>query len=63
MQETLVQSLVQEDPTCLGTTKPVCHNFWACALQQEKLLQWEADAPQLEEVQAWQQRPSAALNK
>ena len=25
MQETQVQSLGQEDPTCLGATKPVCH--------------------------------------
>ena len=27
MQETQVQSLIQEDPTSLGTTKPVCHNY------------------------------------
>ena len=27
MQETQVQSLVQEDPTCRGTTKPLCHNY------------------------------------
>ena len=27
MQETQVQSLFQEDPTCHGATKPVCHNF------------------------------------
>ena len=26
MQETQVQSLVQEDPTCCRTTKPECHN-------------------------------------
>ena len=59
MQETLVQ----EDPTYCGETKPARHthgagalepgscNYWAymqqllkraCALQQEKLLQWEA---------------------
>ena len=25
--ETQVRSLVQEDPTCLGATKPVCHSF------------------------------------
>ena len=24
-------SLVQEDPTCLGATKSVCHSYWACA--------------------------------
>ena len=27
MQGTRVRSLVQEDPTCLGTTKLVCHNY------------------------------------
>ena len=26
MQGILVQSLVREDPTCLETTKPVCHD-------------------------------------
>ena len=25
-QGTWVRALVQEDPTCRGTTKPVCHN-------------------------------------
>ena len=32
MQGTQVRALVQEDPTCRGATKPVCHNYWACAL-------------------------------
>ena len=27
MQETRVQALVQEDPTCCGATKPVRHNY------------------------------------
>ena len=27
MQETRVQALVQEDPTCHGTTKPMCHHY------------------------------------
>ena len=27
---------VWEDPTCCGATKPMNHNYWACALQQEK---------------------------
>ena len=31
MQKTRVQSLVWEDPSCHRTTKPVCHNYWACA--------------------------------
>ena len=26
MQETWVQSLIQEDSTCCRATKPVCHN-------------------------------------
>ena len=30
MQETQVQSLIQEDPTCCGATKPMRHNYWAC---------------------------------
>ena len=33
MQETRVRALVQEDPTCRGATKPMCHNYWACALE------------------------------
>ena len=32
MQGTRVWALVREDPTCRGTTKPVCHRYWACAL-------------------------------
>ena len=31
MQETWVQSLVWEDPTCCRATKPKSHNYWACA--------------------------------
>ena len=59
MQETRVQSLIWEDPTCHGATKPVHHNCWtsalepiesccprAHALQQEKPQQWEAHAVQ-----------------
>ena len=33
MQGTRVQALVREDPTCRGATKPVRHNYWACALE------------------------------
>ena len=33
VQETQVWFLVWEDPTCHGATKPVCHNYWACALK------------------------------
>ena len=36
MQGTQVQTLVREDPTCRGKTKPVRHNYWAREPQQEK---------------------------
>ena len=28
-----IQSVVQEDPTWLGTTKPQGHNYWACTVE------------------------------
>ena len=28
-----VQSLIQEDPTCCGATKPMHYNYLACALE------------------------------
>ena len=31
MQGTRVRALVWEDPACRGTTRPVSHNYWACA--------------------------------
>ena len=31
MQETWVWSLVQEDPIGQGASKPISHNYWACA--------------------------------
>ena len=46
MQGTQVQSLVQEDPTCYGATKPVCHNYWAWALESVSHNYW-ADVLQL----------------
>ena len=74
---TQVQFLVQEDPTCRGTTKPTSHDYWsphprAHALQQEKPPQWEAwtpqlesspHLPQLEKACAQQPRPGAAKKK
>ena len=33
VQGTWVQALDQEDPTCHGATKPVHHNYYACALE------------------------------
>ena len=84
-QRTQVPSLLWEDSTCREATEPVHSNCWspsalglsdlastcACARQQEKLPQWEADA-QLESspsssqlqkahVQPW--RPSAGKKK
>ena len=35
MQETLIRSLIQEDPTDLGAAKPRHHNYGACALEPE----------------------------
>ena len=52
IQGTPVQSLVLEDPICCGATKPASHNYWACALHQEKSRQWEAHALQ------WRVNPS-----
>ena len=53
MQGTRVRALVWEDPTCRGATKPVSHNYWACASgarapQQERWWWerwWEAHTP------------------
>ena len=71
---TRVQSLVQEDPTCHGATKPVCHNCWACKPQLLRLHATtteacapRARAPQQEKPPQWearalQQRPNAAKN-
>ena len=33
MQGTQVRFLVQEDPTCHGAAKPVCHSCWAGTLE------------------------------
>ena len=33
MQETHVRSLVREDLTCRGATKPACHSYWTGALE------------------------------
>ena len=33
MQGTWVRSLVWEDSTCHGATKPMCHSYWAHALE------------------------------
>ena len=46
MQGTWVQALVREDPTCRRATKPVHHNYWACALEPTSHNYW-APVPQL----------------
>ena len=46
MQGTRVRSLVREDPTCCRATKPVRHNYWACALEPVSHNYW-AHMPQL----------------
>ena len=51
MQETPVQSLVWEDPTCFRATKPV-HNCWACALEPGS-----CNYRILEPLQPWAHRP------
>ena len=48
MQGTRVRSLVWEDPTCCWATKPVHHNYWACALEPASHNYW-ACMPQLPE--------------
>ena len=45
MQGTWIQSLVWEDPTCLKTTKPLCHNYWACALEPKTQLLSQPTTP------------------
>ena len=71
-QGTQVPSLVWEDPTCHGASKPVCHNYWAWVLELPKLAYLEpmlhsershlseessSHLPQLEKALGQQQRP------
>ena len=46
MQEAQVRALVREVPPCRGATKPVRHNYWACALEPACHNYW-ARVPQL----------------
>ena len=41
-----VWALIREDPTCREATKPVRHNYWACALEPKSHNYW-AHVPQL----------------
>ena len=57
-----VRALIWEDPTCRGATRPVSHNYWACASgacapQQERPRQWEARALR------WRVAPLAATGE
>ena len=78
VQRTWVWSLVQEDSTCLGATKPTWHNFWSpCALQSLCSTTRDATAmgsscttarsrpcsPPLKKTPTKQWRPSAVKNK
>ena len=40
MHGTRVWALVWEGPTCRGAAKPVCHNYWACALEPTSHNYW-----------------------
>ena len=44
MQGTWVRALVREDPTCHGATKPMHHNYWACALEPASHNYWSPRA-------------------
>ena len=59
MQGTQVRALVREDPTCRGETKPVRHNYWACALEPTSHNYWSpcattTVAPQQEKPPQWE---------
>ena len=58
MQGTRVWALVREDLTCHGATKPVRHNYGACALEPVSHNYWahvpRACAPQQEKPPQWE---------
>ena len=41
---TLVRCLIHEDPTCHRTTRPLCHNYWAYALEPVSHNYWSPRA-------------------
>ena len=57
-QGTRVRALVREDPTCHRATKPVRHNYWACALEpvchNYRTRAPRARAPQQEKPPQWE---------
>ena len=58
MQRTWVRSLVWEDFTCQGATKPMHHNYWARALEPVSHSYWAcvstACIPQQEKPPQWE---------
>ena len=44
LQETWIGSLIWEDPTCCGSTKPERHNYWACAREPGSHNHWSMHA-------------------
>ena len=50
VQETRFGSLVQEYSTCHKATKPVCHSYWACALEPPFCNYWAQVLQQLKPV-------------
>ena len=75
MQGTWVGSLVREDSTCHGATKPVCCHYWACTLEPvlcnkrghcSEPMHHKKQQPcsmQLEKAHVQQQPPSMAKSK
>ena len=60
IQGTRVRALVRENSTCRGATKPVHHNYWACALEPASHNYWarmpRAHALQQEKPPQWEAR-------
>ena len=65
MQETWVRSPIREDPTSRGATKPVRHNYWACALELPllKLVLWSLFSATRSPRTATKSSPHSALEK
>ena len=55
MSETWIRSLIWEDPTCHGATKPVCDNYWACALEPGSRIYWSLHTLEIWKTQQWPQ--------
>lgn len=51
LQETWVQSLAWEDPTCQGATDSKCHNYWACSVYTPRAAITEPTSPRAQAPQ------------